>query len=186
MGGKGQEARSRVAPNDRDRGLLELKASARSGATLPVDRDGEEYTLLSRRCPPLPSYTGLVEQAEEGKIGIACSGGGIRSAAFSLGALQVLQQSGKLQEASYLAGVSGGSYIAAAFSMVRKRWSRTAAAEAAREAEREERRRSTRLGGSTTPTLTLSTPSTLRFSLARPRSSTCAIAAHIWRQARSA
>lgn len=137
MGGEGQQVETRVAPNDADRGLLELKASARSGATLPVGRDGGDYTLLGRRRPPLPSYTGLVEQAEEGKIGIACSGGGIRSAAFSLGALQVLQQSGKLQEASYLAGVSGGSYIAAAFSMVRKTWSRTAAADAARKAERE-------------------------------------------------
>jgi hypothetical protein len=86
MGDNGQQARPRVAPNYGDRGLLELKARARSGATLPVDRDGEEHTLLGRHRPPLPSYTGLVEQAEEGKIGIACSGGGIRSAAFSLGA----------------------------------------------------------------------------------------------------
>jgi hypothetical protein len=137
MESKGQQVRSRVAPNGGDRGLLGLTASARSGATLPVDRDGEEYTMLGRRRPPLPSYTGLVEQAEKGKIGIACSGGGIRSAAFTLGALQVLQQNGKLQEASYLAGVSGGSYIAAAFSMVRKTWSRAAADEAARKAESE-------------------------------------------------
>jgi hypothetical protein len=127
-----EPARRPVAPNTKDRGLLEVKASERSRATLPVDKSGEEYTLLSRRCPPLPSYTGLVEQAQAGKIGIACSGGGIRSAAFSLGALQVLQQERKLQQATYLAGVSGGSYIAAAFNMVRRTWSR-AEAQAARE-----------------------------------------------------
>lgn len=36
----------------------------------------------------------------------------------------MLQEQGKLQQASYLAGVSGGSYIAAAFSMIRKTWPR--------------------------------------------------------------
>ncbi|MEA2369751.1 MAG: hypothetical protein QOH12_145 [Solirubrobacteraceae bacterium] len=71
---------------------------------------------------PLPSYTGLVEPALAGKIGIACSGGGIRSASFSLGALQVLQREGVLEQSCYLAAVSGGSYIASAFCMVRKTW----------------------------------------------------------------
>lgn len=61
-----------------------------------------------------------MEEPEAGKVGICCSGGGIRSAAFSLGALQVLQEKGKLRQASYLAAVSGGSYIAAAISMVAK------------------------------------------------------------------
>ena len=46
-----------------------------------------------------------------------CSGGGIRSSAFNLGALQRLSESGHLAGADYLAAVSGGSYIAAAFSM---------------------------------------------------------------------
>jgi hypothetical protein len=61
-----------------------------------------------------------VEPAETGKLGICCSGGGIRSAAFSLGALQALVKEGELQRAAYLAAVSGGSYIAAAISMVHK------------------------------------------------------------------
>ena len=50
----------------------------------------------------------------QARTGICCSGGGIRSAAFNLGALQSLQAEGELQRASYLAAVSGGSYIAAA------------------------------------------------------------------------
>ncbi|HWO46494.1 MAG TPA: patatin-like phospholipase family protein, partial [Solirubrobacterales bacterium] len=74
------------------------------------------------RPDPLPSFSGLVEPAEEGKIGIACSGGGIRSASFNLGALQALQDKGLLKKSRYLAAVSGGSYIAAAFCMVRKTW----------------------------------------------------------------
>jgi Patatin-like phospholipase len=80
------------------------------------------YLALGRRPEPIPSYTGVVEEPEAGKIGIACSGGGIRSAAFNLGALQALQEQGVLAKSRYLSGVSGGSYIAAAFCMVRKTW----------------------------------------------------------------
>jgi hypothetical protein len=109
-----------------DRGILQVDAPERFVESRRDRGQPREYTLWRRRPPPIPSFTGLVEPAEEGKIGIACSGGGIRSAAFSLGALQVLQQKKKLQQASYLAGVSGGSYIAAAFSMVRRTWPRGA------------------------------------------------------------
>ena len=51
-------------------------------------------------------------------IGICCSGGGIRSAAYNLGALQVLAKEKILHQASYLSAVSGGSYIAASHSIV--------------------------------------------------------------------
>ncbi len=81
-------------------------------------------------CRPVPcaepAWIGPVEDppdtARGGKprIGICCSGGGIRSAAFNLGALQTLQEQGKLRESRYLAAVSGGSYIAAGFAMVAK------------------------------------------------------------------
>jgi len=54
------------------------------------------------------------------RVGICCSGGGIRSAAYSLGALQRLQQAGVLQHAAYLSAVSGGSYIAAAMTLARR------------------------------------------------------------------
>jgi hypothetical protein len=54
-------------------------------------------------------------------IGICCSGGGIRSAAYNLGALQVLQEEGVLSEARYVAAVSGGSYIAASYATVAAR-----------------------------------------------------------------
>ncbi|MGH3345432.1 MAG: hypothetical protein ACRDO4_00495, partial [Nocardioides sp.] len=49
---------------------------------------------------------------------IACSGGGIRSASFCLGALQALMSSGIYQKAAAVVGVSGGGYLAAAFHMV--------------------------------------------------------------------
>jgi hypothetical protein len=69
---------------------------------------------------PRPSSMELLEDPEPGKAGICCSGGGIRSAAFNLGALQALQSKRALSEAKYLSAVSGGSYIAAAFCMVAK------------------------------------------------------------------
>lgn len=53
-----------------------------------------------------------------GRIGICCSGGGIRSAAYNLGALQALQEEGVLEHAEYVAAVSGGSYIAASYATV--------------------------------------------------------------------
>jgi hypothetical protein len=70
---------------------------------------------------PVPSFQAPVEDPpgrdEEPRIGICCSGGGVRSASFNLGALQELRPT-ILQKAKYLAAVSGGSYIAAAFAMV--------------------------------------------------------------------
>jgi hypothetical protein len=55
--------------------------------------------------------------AGTGPVGICCSGGGIRSAAFNLGALQALDEAGVLREADYLSAVSGGSYITSAYAI---------------------------------------------------------------------
>ncbi len=44
-------------------------------------------------------------------VGLALSGGGIRSAAFSLGVLQALDQSDVLKRLDYLSTVSGGGYM---------------------------------------------------------------------------
>ena len=45
-------------------------------------------------------------------VGVALSGGGIRSAAFNMGVLQSLARSGLLARTDYLSSVSGGGYIA--------------------------------------------------------------------------
>ena len=82
------------------------------------------WMLTGERPDPRPGWIGLYEppSGECDDIGICCSGGGIRSAAFNLGALQTLQaeEHRVLQRSKYLAAVSGGSYIAAAFCMVAK------------------------------------------------------------------
>jgi len=56
-------------------------------------------------------------------FGICLSGGGVRSASYCLGVLQEMDRRGLLHgetKASYLASVSGGSYIAGAFAMVNR------------------------------------------------------------------
>ncbi len=49
-------------------------------------------------------------------IGLSLSGGGIRSAAFSLGALQAINHQGLLKNVDYLSTVSGGGYIGSSLS----------------------------------------------------------------------
>src|SRR5688500_17775845 len=48
-------------------------------------------------------------------VGLALSGGGVRSATFGLGLLRGLAQRGQLKRIDYLSTVSGGGYIGAMF-----------------------------------------------------------------------
>ncbi len=52
-------------------------------------------------------------------VGLALSGGGIRSAAFNMGVLQALARTGLLARVDYLSTVSGGGYIGACLSWLR-------------------------------------------------------------------
>jgi hypothetical protein len=98
---------------------------------VPAEAMWEEYTrrrarrrwwfLGEREVPPV-SVLGPVAKPDpdDDRFGICCSGGGIRSASFNLGALQAIQEERQLQKTRFLSAVSGGSYIAAAFAMVAK------------------------------------------------------------------
>jgi hypothetical protein len=52
-------------------------------------------------------------------VGLALSGGGIRSAVFNLGLLQALDSTGLLRRVDYLSTVSGGGYIGVCYSWLR-------------------------------------------------------------------
>jgi len=52
-------------------------------------------------------------------VGLALSGGGIRSAAFNMGVLQALSHRGLLAQVDYLSSVSGGGYIASCLTWLR-------------------------------------------------------------------
>lgn len=70
----------------------------------------EDHELAKRRkkrgTPP----------SENGPVGLALSGGGIRSAATCLGAIQALAVSRRFREIDYLSTVSGGGYIGSCLS----------------------------------------------------------------------
>src|SRR5262249_20775060 len=53
----------------------------------------------------------LVPNDDGNLVGLALSGGGVRSAAFCLGALQALDEAHVLARVDYLSTVSGGGYI---------------------------------------------------------------------------
>ncbi|MFT3849005.1 MAG: patatin-like phospholipase family protein [Propionivibrio sp.] len=75
--------------------------------------EGEHVRALRER----PSK----EDAAIGFIGLAFSGGGIRSATFNLGILQALAKQNMLPQFDYLSTVSGGGYIGSWFSALRHR-----------------------------------------------------------------
>ncbi|MFC6670587.1 patatin-like phospholipase family protein [Marinobacterium aestuariivivens] len=62
--------------------------------------------------------TGSVPE-EAPLVGLALSGGGIRSATYNLGILQALSRKGLLPQVDYLSSVSGGGYIASCLSWLR-------------------------------------------------------------------
>ena len=95
-----------------DRGLLEeVPATGRPGLALPTGRDKRAWLLLGRRAVPPTSHLRPVEPPRPGKVGICCSGGGIRSAAFNLGALQALQAAPTIAAGRRLPGRGVGRLV---------------------------------------------------------------------------
>lgn len=68
------------------------------------------------RAPEQPDDPPVRPSAQAGLLGLAFSGGGIRSATFNLGVLQVLARIGALERVDYLSTVSGGGYIGSCLS----------------------------------------------------------------------
>ena len=82
-------------------------------------RVSEKATVRRRKKPAkdaaLPAEDTPVSESNplENAVGLAISGGGIRSATFSLGVLQALARKSLLRQIDLLSTVSGGSYIGA-------------------------------------------------------------------------
>ncbi len=81
------------------------------GAQGVIERE-LEYIRRRRGLPE--QETGASDELE--LTGLALSGGGIRSASFSLGVMQALAHDGWLKNFDYLSSVSGGGYIGASVS----------------------------------------------------------------------
>ena len=97
-----------VAPSTADRDLL----APLSG--YPFERIlAEERALLRELRDGSGPQRGRAEPPQDPDefLGLAFSGGGIRSATFNLGVLQALSELRLLREFDYLSTVSGGGYI---------------------------------------------------------------------------
>lgn len=70
------------------------------------------------KCEELKSSLAEMQRpsTELGCVGLALSGGGIRSATFNLGVLQALDKRGIFKQVDYLSTVSGGSYVGSSLS----------------------------------------------------------------------
>jgi hypothetical protein len=107
--GRAHPARRRRSPDPaslpfgpQDRAALH--AARQAGPPSGVDPHRPEYDRT--RPEPVPCTVN----------GLALSGGGIRSAAVCLGALQALNQHGRIDSIDYLSTVSGGGYIGSCLS----------------------------------------------------------------------
>jgi GNAT superfamily N-acetyltransferase len=88
-----------------------------------------EHALLSQKTlegleteSPGPAGEPWIRYTPLDRVGLAFSGGGIRSATFNLGVLKALHELGVLKHVDYLSTVSGGGYIGAWWSAWRARW----------------------------------------------------------------
>ncbi len=123
------------AGSDRGGGAVGMRVDAEVGASsltaraqkmMPDDTTQKfsdvfkaELNDIQQRFPQLGSIKTETARptVDNNLTGLALSGGGIRSAAFSLGALQALNTCGVIEQLSYLSTVSGGGYIGTAMTI---------------------------------------------------------------------
>lgn len=107
------------------------------GARPPIPLAAAEIGPLRQRQRVVQALT-RARGAEPGeaRLGLALSGGGIRSATFCLGVLQAMARVRQLRLVDYLSTVSGGGYIGAFFGALAGRRGSVAAAEAVLAASR--------------------------------------------------
>ena len=103
--------RKPVAPLKPDT-LSAEKAGLFSWAQIPSEPTVEPFVFMPSANPRDPDAERMVPQPIPcDAVGLALSGGGIRSAATCLGAIQALHHNKRLQSIDYLSTVSGGGYI---------------------------------------------------------------------------
>jgi hypothetical protein len=99
-----------ISPDELDKCLEDVvfglgKRPQIPGATIDAINRAEAEDVASRR-----TLRGNTAPDRSNAVGLALSGGGIRSATFCLGVTQVLAARGLLRDVDFLSTVSGGSY----------------------------------------------------------------------------
>jgi hypothetical protein len=98
-----------VAAGRTPAGPLTLK-----GTAMPAEESTPWSSVQHEEMAAVRAYRSSIrEPPEQHLVGLALSGGGIRSATFSLGVLEALKSTGLLRKIDYLSTVSGGGYIGA-------------------------------------------------------------------------
>ncbi len=102
-------------PNAADPGSAQTSESW-AARVYPVELERREAALVTGRRKMAEETEGAAEAGDpsrlpEDTIGLALSGGGIRSATFCLGVLQSISRLGLLGKIDFLSTVSGGGYI---------------------------------------------------------------------------
>ena len=100
-----------------------VREQATGGEQVSGDRggDGPGPPAATARREVTARAAGRLAPETAGDWAICCSGGGIRSATYCLGALQTMDEGGLVGKAKWILGVSGGSYIAASRALVARR-----------------------------------------------------------------
>ena len=77
-----------------------------------ADRELDEIVTRRRQAnlSPIANGESARTQVSRDLVGVALSGGGVRSASFSIGLIQALYTKGVLRFVDYLSTVSGGGY----------------------------------------------------------------------------
>jgi GNAT superfamily N-acetyltransferase len=94
-----------------------------NGLLSPPDRSSEDEAISDLKTEsPGPAGEPWISYTPLDRVGLAFSGGGIRSATFNLGVLKALHELSLLKHVDYLSTVSGGGYIGAWWTAWRARW----------------------------------------------------------------
>jgi hypothetical protein len=90
---------------------MDTEAEAEAARAEPSPEERLERELIAKR----REAAGSTRREFEGDLGLALSGGGIRSATFCLGLLRALAKAKSLRHVDYLSTVSGGGFVGAAY-----------------------------------------------------------------------
>lgn len=96
-------------------------SSARAGVTSSTDHVTFAQVRETERALETHWPGTRTDEDRRDRVGLCLSGGGIRSAAFSLGVMQALQGREVFKRVDYLSTVSGGGYIGASLMAARMR-----------------------------------------------------------------
>jgi len=92
--------------------------AATTGAT--TDRPADFAAVLAAERERIAHHRARRGVSDQPVVGVALSGGGIRSASFGLGVLQALAARGRFRAVDYLSTVSGGGYAGTALTWWRR------------------------------------------------------------------